>query len=254
MKRCFGCMQQKESSPHCEHCGFDERKENSSHQLPLSTVVGDQYVLGKVLGQGGFGITYLGWDQITKQTVAVKEYFPSGFAGRNTNTMFVTSYDDQDKKTFENNKKRFLREAESLAKLWSIPQIVKVLRCFEENGTAYIAMEYVEGMDLRRYLKNRRRPLTVDETLSLLGPILEALSHVHAAGLVHRDISPDNIMVLPDGSTKLLDFGAARYVENADAGQERNTSTQAILKHGFAPPEQYSTHGALGPWTDVYAI
>lgn len=247
-------MQLKESSPHCEHCGFDERNENSTHQLPLGTVAGQQYVLGKVLGQGGFGITYLGWDQVTGQTVAVKEYFPSGFAGRNPNTLSITSYDGQDRKSFEHNKLRFLREAESLAKLWNIPQIVKILRCFEENNTAYIAMEYVDGCDLRRYLKQKGHPLTIEETLDILGPIIEALSLVHQAGLVHRDISPDNIMVLPNGSAKLLDFGAARYVENADAEKERATSTQAILKHGFAPPEQYQSHGALGPWTDVYAI
>lgn len=254
MKRCYGCMQLKESSPHCEHCGFDERIENSSHQLPCGTVVGGQYILGKVLGQGGFGITYLGWDKITGQTVAVKEYFPSGFAGRDTNTKAVTSYDGQDKNTFSGNKKRFLREAESLSKLWNIPQIVKVLRCFEENGTAYIAMEYVDGVDLRKYLKRKSCPMTMAETMEIMGPIIEALSHVHQAELVHRDISPDNIMVLPNGSAKLLDFGAARYVENADAEKERATSTQAILKHGFAPPEQYQSHGALGPWTDVYAI
>jgi len=247
-------MRLKESSPHCEYCGFDERSKNNSHQLPAGTVVGNQYILGKVLGQGGFGITYLGWDRITEQTVAVKEFFPSGFAGRNTNTMSVTSYDGQDKNTFESNKKRFLREAEALGKLWNIPQIVKVLRCFEENGTVYIAMEYVDGMDLRKYLKRKGRPMNMEETLSILGPVIEALSYVHQAGLVHRDISPDNIMVLPDGSAKLLDFGAARYVENADAEKERATSTQAILKHGFAPPEQYQSHGALGPWTDVYAI
>jgi len=254
LKRCYGCMHLKESSPHCEHCGFDERNENSSHQLPQGTIVGGQYVLGKVLGQGGFGITYIGWDRITEQTVAVKEYFPSGFAGRDSNTKAVTSYDGQDENIFGSNKKRFLREAEALGRLWNIPQIVKVLRCFEENGTAYIAMEYVDGVDLRKYLKRRGCPMTMEETMDILGPIIEALSYVHQAELVHRDISPDNIMILPNGSAKLLDFGAARYVENADAEKERATSTQAILKHGFAPPEQYQSHGALGPWTDVYAI
>jgi len=254
-QRCLGCMRMKTHQPVCEHCGFDARSENSSHQLPLGTEVGGQYILGKVLGQGGFGITYIGWDKIMQTPVAVKEYFPSGYAGRDTrNPTFVTSYDDKNSHTFASNKQRFLREAESLSKLWNIPQIVRVLRHFEDNGTAYIAMEYVEGMDLRKYLKNHGKPLTVEEALELLGPVIKALGHVHKAELVHRDISPDNIMVLPDGSTKLLDFGAARYVENANAEHDRNTSTQAILKHGFAPPEQYSSHGALGPWTDVYAM
>ncbi|MBO7252388.1 MAG: leucine-rich repeat protein [Oscillospiraceae bacterium] len=254
-KRCCGCMKIMQDYPVCEHCGYDNTTRNAKHQLPAGTIVGGQYLLGKVLGQGGFGITYLGWDTVMNIPVAVKEYFPSGYAGRDPeNPRYVTSYDDRNSKAFASNKRRFLREAESLSKLWNIPEIVKVLRYFEENGTAYIAMEYVEGMDLRKYLKQLGRPMTMEETMAILGPVMEALEHVHRAELVHRDISPDNIMVLPDGSAKLLDFGAARYVQNADAERDRNTSTQAILKHGFAPPEQYSSHGALGPWTDVYAM
>jgi len=253
-KLCMGCMKIKESGHRCEHCGFDERSNNGTHQLPVGTIVGRQYTLGRVLGQGGFGITYIGWDNIDQQRVAVKEYFPTGYAGRDSRSLMVTSYDGPGSKDFENNKSRFLREAEALAQLRHIPQIVRVLRYFEENRTAYIAMEYIEGQDLRRHLKNLGRPMTVEETLSVLGPVMEAMEQVHRVKLVHRDISPDNIMLLPDGSTKLLDFGAARYVQNANAYQNRDTSTQAILKHGFAPPEQYSSHGALGPWTDVYAM
>lgn len=222
-------MQLKESSPHCEHCGFDERNENSTHKLPLGTVVGQQYVLGKVLGQGGFGITHLGWDQVTGQTVAVKEYFPSGFAGRNTNTLSITSYDGQDRKSFEHNKLRFLREAESLAKLWSIPQIVKILRCFEENNTVYIAMEYVDGCDLRRYLKQKGRPLTIGETLDILGPIMEALSHVHQAGLVHRDISPDNIYPPRDHLRKYLPFRKASRKQLQKSRYRQQTRPQSCL-------------------------
>lgn len=254
-ERCYGCMQIKENQTVCEHCGYDGRSGAKSHQLPPGTLVGGQYTLGKVLGQGGFGVTYIGWDNVLNQRVAVKEYFPTGYAGRDTRiTLDVTSYDDHKTQSFENNKKRFLREAESLAKLWDISQIVRILRHFEENGTAYIAMEYVEGEDLRKYLKNLGRPMTMEELMEILGPIMDALTLVHEADLVHRDISPDNIMVLPDGTGKLLDFGAARFVENADAEADRNTSTQAILKHGFAPPEQYRSHGALGPWTDIYAM
>jgi len=252
--RCFGCMAEKENSPVCEHCGYDERSKNNVHQLPAGTVVGGQYTLGRVLGQGGFGITYMAWDNVMQQRVAVKEYFPSGYAGRDTHSLLVTSYDSGSSHDFESNKQRFLREAESLGKLWSVSQIVKVLRHFEDNGTAYIAMEYVEGQDLRKHMKQLGRPMSVEETLAVMIPVMEALEQVHRAELVHRDISPDNIMLLPDGSAKLLDFGAARYVENADAEKDRDTSTQSILKHGFAPPEQYSSHGALGPWTDVYAM
>lgn len=253
-KRCFGCMQMKENAPICEHCGYDERTQNSDHQLTMGTVLGGQYLIGKALGQGGFGITYLAWDQVMNQPVAVKEYFPKGYASRTAGNTKVTSYDGQNAHDFEFNKKRFLREAESLAKLWNIPQIVKILRYFEENGTAYIVMEYVRGINLRDYMKAKGRPLGMEEILRLLEPVAYALSRVHEINLVHRDIAPDNIMILPDGSAKLLDFGAARYVENANAEKERPSSTQQILKHGFAPPEQYSAHGALGPWTDVHAL
>lgn len=254
LKVCMGCMRVKCSSPVCERCQYDERSCNSEHQLPVGTEVGGQYILGRAIGQGGFGITYIAWDKIMNTRVAVKEYFPKGYASRSMGNTRVTSYDGQNTHDFEYNKQRFLREAESLGKLWDIPQIVKVLRHFESNGTAYIAMEYVDGMDLRTFMKSRGKPLSVEETLTLLGPVIQALGHVHEAKLVHRDIAPDNIMVLPDGSSKLLDFGAARYVENADADHDRSTSTQAILKDGFAPPEQYRSHGALGPWSDVYAM
>ncbi|MBO7253558.1 MAG: BspA family leucine-rich repeat surface protein [Oscillospiraceae bacterium] len=253
--RCFGCMKMKENRPVCEHCGYDERSSANTNQLQPGTVLGGQYVIGRVLGQGGFGITYLAWYQALNMPVAVKEYFPSSYAGRDSrSTRQVTSYDTRNADAFENNKRRFLREAQLLARMSGIPQIVRVMRYFEENGTAYIAMEYVEGMDLRRYLRWQGRPLTMNQVHQLLGPVIQALYYVHEAGLVHRDISPDNIMVLPNGTAKLLDFGAARYVENPNAEQDRNTSTQAILKHGFAPPEQYRTHGALGPWTDIYAM
>ena len=229
-ERCFGCMRMKEKAPICEHCGYDERTKNSDHQLPVGTVLGGQYTVGKALGQGGFGITYLAWDQVMNQPVAVKEYFPKGFASRAVGNTKVTSYDGQNAHDFEFNKKRFLREAESLAKLWDIPHIVKILRYFEENGTAYIVMEYVQGTNLRDYVKAKGRPLVMEEILLLLKPVVYALSVVHEMSLVHRDIAPDNIMILPNGSAKLLDFGAARYVENANAEKERPSSTQQILK------------------------
>ena len=133
-------------------------------------------------------------------------------------------------------------------------KIVDFLDFFEENNTAYIVMEYVKGTDLRHYIRMQNRALTVREILPVMRPILFALHKVHQADLVHRDISPDNIMILPDGTAKLLDFGAAREVDHAEAGKELPQSTEAILKHGFAPIEQYSRRGSLGPWTDVYAL
>ena len=254
-KRCFGCMKLKESSPICEHCGYNENVPNYPHQLPVGTVLRGQYTVGKVLGQGGFGITYIGWDQSLEATVAIKEFYPSGIVNRDshyTQALFCNGEDAQ--QHFAQRKDRFLLEAKMLAKLQNIPGVVRVQNMFSENNTVYIVMEYVKGIDLKHYIRMQNRPLTVKETFFFIAPVIRSMARVHQADLVHRDIAPDNIMILPDGSAKLLDFGAAREVENAQADQEMPKSTEAILKQGFAPIEQYSRRGSLGPWTDVYAM
>ncbi len=246
-KRCYGCMKLKQAGPVCEHCGFDENRQNDLHQLPVGTLLRGQYRVGKVLGQGGFGITYLGYDENLEGPVAIKEYFPAGMVTRSaesTNNISVLNNND----SYQNSLARFLREARSLEKLNQVPGIVRVKNLFAENGTAYIVMEYLEGMDLGDYLRKKGSPLTPRETLKLLRLVMEALDRAHKAGVVHRDISPDNIMLLKDGGIKVLDFGTARNL-----GSEAH-STELILKHGFAPAEQYLTRGDVGPWTDVYAL
>jgi len=254
-KRCFGCMKLKNNSPICEHCGYNENIPNYPHQLPIGTVLKDQYVVGKVLGQGGFGITYIGWDQFLDTAVAIKEFYPNAYVTRDTgSTRNITCIGENVQELFGHNRERFLREAKVLAKLSNVPGIVRVHNLFTENGTAYIIMEYVEGIDLKRYIRMRNQLLSVEEMLHVMKPIMEALIRVHKAELVHRDISPDNIMIQPDGTAKLLDFGAAREVVDAEAGRELPQSTEAILKHGFAPIEQYRRRGSLGPWTDVYSL
>ena len=254
-KRCYGCMKLKVSSPVCEHCGYDENTRNAPHQLPAGTVLKEQYLVGRVLGQGGFGITYLGWDLYLDIPVAVKEYYPNGAVMRETSvTMDVVSCDGETGSRFRNNKERFLREAKMLARFSQVPQIVQVKNFFLANNTAYIVMEYVEGITLKQYVKEHGGKLSVEETFTILGPVVEALCKVHKAGLVHRDISPDNIMMLPQGGAKLLDFGAVRDVGAASVDKGLTKSTEAILKQGYAPIEQYQKRGSLGPWTDVYAL
>ncbi len=254
-KRCYGCMRLKTSSPICEYCGYDENTPNAPHQLPAGTVLKEQYLVGRVLGQGGFGITYLGWDLYLDIPVAVKEYYPSGAVMRETSvTMDVISYDGETGNRFANNKERFMREAKMLARFSQVPEIVQVKNFFLANNTAYIVMEYVEGITLKQYVKDHGGKLSVEETLTILGPVVEALCKVHKAGLVHRDISPDNIMMLPQGGAKLLDFGAVRDVGAASVDKGLTKSTEAILKQGYAPIEQYQKRGSLGPWTDVYAL
>ena len=249
-KRCYGCMRLKDDQPVCPHCGYDERTQNDIHQLPTGTVLKEQYLIGRVLGQGGFGITYLAWDLYLDTPVAVKEYFPKEVVMRECSVSTNVSICTTDGETrFRNNKERFLREAKMLARFSQTPEIVQVRNFFLANNTAYIVMEYVEGITLKQYVADQGGKLSVEETMAILRPILRALAMVHKAGLIHRDISPDNIMLLPGGGAKLLDFGAVRDVANGSSA-----STEAILKRGFAPIEQYQKRGNLGPWTDVYAM
>ncbi len=250
--RCPGCMKLKAQQPICEHCGFDETAANLPHQLPIGALLLDQYVVGRVLGQGGFGITYLGWDQNLERPVAIKEYFPTSIVSREvsySSTISVTTADND----FYSGRDRFLREAQTLAKLQDVPEIARVHNYFSANGTAYIVMEYVDGITLQQYVRQKGGRLAPQETLALLLPLTQALGRVHQAGLIHRDISPDNIMLQNNGAVRLLDFGTARPASNEWGGMATH-STQAVLKFGFAPMEQYQTRGNLGPWTDEYAL
>ena len=251
--RCYGCMRPKTQGI-CEYCGFDENTQNAPHQLQTGLLLQGRYLIGRVLGQGGFGITYLGWDNMLDVPVAIKEYYPNGMVMRDCSISLDVMGNSTSGAMFENNRERFLREARTLAKFSDVPQIVHVHNLFLANNTAYIVMEYVQGMTLKDYVLSQGGSITAQETFAILRPVMEALSKVHQAGLVHRDISPDNIMLLPRGGAKLLDFGAVRDVSDADVDKALSRSTEAILKHGFAPIEQYQKRGSLGPWTDVYAL
>ena len=249
-KRCLGCMRLKGDEPICPHCGYDERTKNDIHQLPTGTVLKEQYLVGRVLGQGGFGITYLAWDLYLDTPVAIKEYYPKEVVMREcsvSNSVSICTTDGETR--FRNSRERFLREAKMLARFSQTPEIVQVRNFFLANNTAYIVMEYVEGITLKQYVTDQGGKLSMEETMSILRPILRALAMVHKAGLIHRDISPDNIMLLPGGGAKLLDFGAVRDMVN-----NNSSMTEAILKRGFAPIEQYQQRGNLGPWSDVYAM
>ncbi len=245
---CYGCFREKpEDAAVCPHCGFPGEEEQPFLALPLGTVLRGRYRLGRVLGVGGFGITYLGYDLVLEIRVAVKEYMPSGLATRHADRYRVV-LTGRRREDYESGLDRFLEEARILAKLQGTPHIVSVQDHFRENGTAYFVMEYVDGMSLKAYLAAQGGTIPWDQAMTILRPIMEALVHVHGLGLTHRDISPDNVSITSGGESKLLDFGAARF----SAGEERSVSV--ILKHGFAPEEQYSSHGSQGPWTDVYAM
>ena len=223
--------------------------EENLHCLRKGTRLIGRYTIEGVLGQGGFGITYLGMDELHKKKVAIKEFFPQGIVTRNIeyeDTVTVTLVGE--KENYDKGKERFLKEAQTMAMFSKDKGIVKALDFFEINNTAYIVMEYLEGVTLKQYLRENER-IAAEDLVELLVPLIEALDEIHSQGLIHRDISPDNIMVLPDGRIKLMDFGAAR--DYTEFGEK---SLSIVLKPGYAPPEQYQTHGVQGPWTDIYAL
>ena len=223
--------------------------EENLHCLRKGTRLIGRYTIEGVLGQGGFGITYLGIDELHEKKVAIKEFFPQGIVTRNIeyqDTVTVTFVGE--KENYEKGKERFLKEARTMAKFSKDEGIVKALDFFEINNTAYIVMEYLEGITLKQYLRENQR-IAPEDLIELLVPLIESLDEIHSQGMIHRDISPDNIMVLPDGRIKLMDFGAAR--DYTEFGEK---SLSIVLKPGYAPPEQYQTHGIQGPWTDIYAL
>lgn len=223
--------------------------EKNSYSLQRNTGLIGRYVIQEVLGQGGFGITYLGIDKLYGNKVAIKEYYPQKIAMRKAqyeDVVTVTSIEE--KNNYDKGKKRFLDEAQVMARFNKNEGIVKILDFFEANNTAYIVMEYLEGITLKQYL-GKYGVIQFRNLIEMMLPLLEALIEIHSQGLIHRDISPDNIMVQHNGKLKLMDFGAAR-----DYTESGNKSLTVILKPGYAPPEQYQTHGVQGPWTDIYAL
>lgn len=250
MRYCYNCFQSMpDEATVCPSCGYNASAQTGKFPmaLPPGTVLNGRYILGKVLGQGGFGITYIAQDHKTGSLVAVKEYFPDTMAAR-TDGHSVSAYTGQREENFLYGKECFLNEAKTLAEFIGNPNIVRVHSYFEENNTAYFVMDYVQGTSFQDYLKQHGR-LSWPETKRILEPVIGALASVHSKGVIHRDVTPDNIYITNDGTVKLLDFGAARYSLG-----DKSRSLDVVLKHGYAPREQYSRHGRQGPYTDVYAL
>lgn len=248
--RCFGCMEERRAESLCPICGYHEGSDDdaSLHLIP-GTVLNDTYLIGRVLGQGGFGITYLGWDLNLNIKLAVKEYFPQQYATRLSGKSKVSAFSGSLGSQYAYGLDKFLQEARTLAQFEGHPNIVAVRNYFQANDTAYLVMSFVEGVTLKEYLKSTGKAIPFNQVLSLVMPVLDALREVHAADILHRDISPDNIFINKKGQVVLLDFGAARQ-----AIGEKDRSISIILKPGYAPEEQYRSRGKQGPWTDVYAV
>lgn len=261
---CMGCMTELEHpGMRCPKCGFDVKKyQKPRNSLPLYEILNGKYLLGKVIGIGGFGITYIAWDFYQGKRVCVKEYFPREIAVRNLSghtyseqisvsihcsTETYTQHLDKLQSAYMKGLQAYIEEAANLSRYYMMPGIVSIRDFFYGNNTAYIVMEYIDGIDMKQYAKLRGGRLRPEEVLALLREVLKALNAVHKDGIIHRDISPDNIMLTRKAEAVLIDFGAAR-----DYGNER--SAPILLKHGYAPPEQYTRDQKQGPWTDVYSM
>ena len=260
---CKGCFREKpQAGTKCPFCGFDElqyEQQRKPEVLPLNTVLRGVYLVGKCLGKGGFGITYIGWHLNLDTAVAIKEFFPAGVVSRDTTmadaaqSMSVILTDSSFAQSYYKALDGFIKEAKTLGSL-RLPGVVLVHDCFEENHTAYIVMDYIRGQDVSHYLKQSGGKLDEERGLSLIRPVIHSLQKLHNRGVIHRDISPDNLLMDPDGNITLVDFGAARMIDSETEASNVSRSMTVVLKPGYAPIEQYNTHGNQGPWTDVYAL
>lgn len=256
MHLCYGCMEKTiliDGS--CHKCGFNEKnymqRRAPKALAPGQTIREGRYLIGKTLGIGGFGITYIGYDTLLRKKVAIKEYFPAATSSRNTmyathetNRVYINDAEEEYKKGLED----FLIEAKTVARFNKIKGIATVTDFLRENNTAYMIMEYLPGKSVKKIVMERENPFSQDEVLSCLKPIMEALKIVHKSNIVHRDISPENLVMDDKNELTLVDFGSAR---------KRSTSSRhytILLKNGYAPIEQYNSSGNQGPWTDVYSL
>lgn len=218
----------------------------STRALELGSLVHARYRVDRVLGEGGFGVTYQVTDLKENRIAAMKEYMPADIAYRRAHSKEVLPKSDS-VEAYQRFRDKFLDEARIIYRFRGHPNIIDVNHLFYDNNTAYYVMEYINGKDLDKHLKERGGRISWNELQPIMGQVAAALQEVHRSDMIHCDISPDNIFLLDGGMVKLIDFGAAKSVLH---GQ----SSMILLKRGFAPPEQLYSGGNLGPWTDVYAM
>lgn len=246
---CESCFCEMTEGAFCTNCGYNPNMTAGDPTMlkPGSVLLG-KYVVGKVIGKGGFGVTYVAYDVTTQKKVAIKEYFPYGVALRapGTTTVSVSSMDNAE--AFRMGAEKFYNEAKMVSRFNGNPNIVGVHEFFYENDTVYFAMEYLQGHTLKDHIKTHG-VLSPAQALFIMNNVSNALMAAHSSNVLHRDISPDNIILCDNGNVTLIDFGAARQVV-----AEHSQSFSVILKPGFAPLEQYQKKGNQGPWTDIYSL
>ncbi len=245
---CLHCMNARLADGRCPRCGKTNTDEGRlPHALPLGYLLrtpgGNAYQIGRVLGSGGFGITYLAWDRRRRGPVALKELFPNRLT--RTADMSVAAEPEQSA-MFQHCKRRFIDEARVISRLRGEAEIIRIYDFFEANATGYYAMEYLHGMDMQRWMEMKKAPLSWNELEDPIRQALRGLQILHSYGMIHRDISPDNLFVCRDGKTKLIDFGSVR---SRDADH-----FTTILKRNYAPPELFYSNGRQGCWTDTFSL
>lgn len=256
-KLCMGCMELLDNiQMPCPKCGFLLKGyQQPANSMPIYEILNGKYLVGKVIGIGGFGITYIGWDFYQSKRVCIKEYFPMGIAARDASVSSSTQYSmdvftkntQQAQNAYMGGLQSYIKEAENLSKFYLMPGIVSVRDFFYGHRTAYIVMEYIDGINLKQFAKACGGTIAAEYLFQILRDVIKALYAVHKEGMVHRDISPDNIMINQQYQAKVIDFGAAK---NYQVEGEKSV----LLKHGYAPVEQYDRNGNQGPWTDIYSL
>lgn len=240
---CFATMR----GTTCQRCGYRESQARTEYDaLAVGTQLHGRYTIGRLLGKGGFGMIYLAYDQKADRSVAIKEYYPDGTAVRSDDNVTVEPMTMQQEESYTAGKKRFGQEAEIISRFQECSEMIGIYDVFEENGSAYYAMDFVHGASLKDMTKLGN--ISSGQAVYIASRILPALEIMHREKILHRDVSPDNIMLCPDGSVKLIDFGAARQLSDS------TQSMSVILKQGFAPLEQYQRKGNQGGWTDIYSL
>lgn len=233
----------------CPHCGYvDGSPPAEAYHLAPGEILNHKYIVGTAIDSGGFGIIYRAWDAQMEQVVAIKEYFPNGVVSRVPGQNDVIVYSGKNREVFRKGVDRFLVEARNMAE-FSQPDIVALYDYFEENNTAYIVMEYLDGISFKEYLKERGGRIPSEEVVDITLHVLAALEEIHSHHIIHRDISPDNIFLCSNHRVKVIDFGAARF-----SSGEESSNFSTIVKPGYAPAEQYRTKSRQGPFTDLYAL
>ncbi len=246
---CMNCFSVKGQYEVCPFCGYVEgTPPKQPHYLTHGTVLWNRFIVGTVIGAGGFGITYKCFDTTLGVTVAAKEFYPAGLVNRAPGECRVGLLSGDKEGQYKERLQRFLMEAQSVAQFGKAKDIVNVFDFFEENGTAYIIMEYIDGVLLKDYLE-KQGAIEPEAAISIIMPIIEAVKKIHSKGIIHRDISPDNIFITSENTIKVFDFGAAQLNDSKEG-----MAAEPVIKVGYSPLEQYRDKSKKGFYTDVYAV